>query len=163
MMYRNLFCDIASTPYQLPDYHEATKIPDIVQDRYNDDIYQNICCSQTVIDGTSSYRLEGVDVISIIDRRNGILRWHVCRRDIAFRSAPVLSALGIVYDGQSSLFEPDTPIHESDVMTEKTVLSSRHKLRHSHFLVLDSQEATKLKKLAKVVARYVEMDQFSDF
>jgi hypothetical protein len=29
----------------LPDYHEATKIPDIVQDRYNDDIYQDICCS----------------------------------------------------------------------------------------------------------------------
>jgi hypothetical protein len=29
----------------LPDYHEATKIPDIVQDRYNDDIHQDICCS----------------------------------------------------------------------------------------------------------------------
>lgn len=101
MMYRNVFCGITSSHRRLPDYHEATKIPDIVQDRYNDDIYQDICCSWTVTDGTSSYRLEGVGVISIIDRSNGLLRWHVCRRDIAYRSSPILSALGILYDGQS--------------------------------------------------------------
>jgi hypothetical protein len=29
---------------RLPEYHEATKIPDIVQDRHDDDIYQDICC-----------------------------------------------------------------------------------------------------------------------
>ena len=45
MMYRNVFCGITNTHCRLPDYHEATKIPDIVQDRYNDDIYQDICCS----------------------------------------------------------------------------------------------------------------------
>ena len=47
--------------------------------------------------------------------------------------------------------------HILNIICEKTCS------RHSHFLVLDSQEATKLKKLAKVAARYVEMDQFSDF
>ena len=45
--------------------------------------------------------MEGVGVISIIDRSNGLLRWHVCRRDIAYRSLPILSALGILYDCQS--------------------------------------------------------------
>jgi hypothetical protein len=52
-------------------------------------------------EGTSSHGLEGVGVISIIDRSDGLLRWHVCRRDIAYRSSPILSALGVLYDCQS--------------------------------------------------------------
>jgi len=43
--------------------------------------------------------LEGVSVISITDRSNELLHWHVCRR--AYRSSPILSALGILYDGRS--------------------------------------------------------------
>ena len=44
IIFRNVLCDTTSTCH-LPDYHEATKIPNIVQDRYNDDIYPNICYS----------------------------------------------------------------------------------------------------------------------
>ena len=97
---RNVLCDITSTCH-MPDYHEATKIPVIVQDRHNDDIYQDIRCSWTITDSTSPYRLEGVRVVSTIDRSNRLLRWHVCSRDIAYRSSPLLSALGILYDDRS--------------------------------------------------------------
>jgi hypothetical protein len=63
-------------------------------------------------DGTSSYRLEGVGVISIVDRSNGLLRWHVCRRDIAYRSSPILSALGILYDGSSEMIPARTCVFQ---------------------------------------------------